>query len=467
MPSRQDQLHSYQFTVQRVVAALVMRETDPTQSPFRRAAGATLASVLVAAIALGAVGVYGLIAGGGSDRWRDTSAVIVEKESGARFVYRDERLHPVLNYTSGLLIVGASRPKTVLVSRKSIEGAPRGTALGIPDAPDSLPAADRLLGTPWTVCSGRVTVNGTQVIRSMLLVGREAKGGEPLQNSAVLARSGDNTYLIYRNRRHSIQSRNTVLAALGYTGQRPVTISSRVVNMLEVGTVLDVINIADRGELSPVAPGAKIGQVFVSEPQSGSRQYAVAVADGLAPISQMQADILLSDPRTRDVVGQERPTEMAQSDFASARKLRAITTAGGTAPTVAPKLATTGDTVCVSIEDDTGVVNTRVRATLPAVSDAARTASSSSSGTLLAEYVLIEPGRGAVVRTTAGPGAVDGALCVVTDLGRRYAVPSAEVLGMLGYGDVRPVRLPANLVSLLPAGDALDPESARTPVAAQ
>ena len=47
MPSRQDQLHSYQFMVQRVVAALVMRETDPAQSPFRRAAGASLASVLV------------------------------------------------------------------------------------------------------------------------------------------------------------------------------------------------------------------------------------------------------------------------------------------------------------------------------------------------------------------------------------------------------------------------------------
>ena len=50
MPSRQDQLHSYQFTVQRVVSALVSRDTDPAQAPFRRAATATLASVLLAVV---------------------------------------------------------------------------------------------------------------------------------------------------------------------------------------------------------------------------------------------------------------------------------------------------------------------------------------------------------------------------------------------------------------------------------
>lgn len=121
MASRQDQLHSYQFTVQRAVAALVMRETDPPQSPFRRLAGAGLASVLVAAIALGGVALYGLFTGGG-DSWRETGAVIVEKESGARFVYRDEKLHPVSNYASALLIIGAERPKTVLVGRRAIEG---------------------------------------------------------------------------------------------------------------------------------------------------------------------------------------------------------------------------------------------------------------------------------------------------------------------------------------------------------
>jgi hypothetical protein len=84
MPSRQDQLQSYRFTVQRVVSALVMRETDPEQPPFRRAAGAVLAGVLVAVIGLGGFVAYGAIAGDGGTEWRDTSALIVERESGAR-----------------------------------------------------------------------------------------------------------------------------------------------------------------------------------------------------------------------------------------------------------------------------------------------------------------------------------------------------------------------------------------------
>ncbi|MGC1210368.1 MAG: type VII secretion protein EccB, partial [Micromonospora sp.] len=49
----------------------------------------------------------------------------------------------------------------------------------------------------------------------------------------------------------------------------------------------------------------------------------------------------------------------------------------------------------------------------------------------------------------------------VTDLGRRYVLADRAVLGMLGYPDVQPVRLPAGLVSLVPAGSPLDPSAAR------
>src|SRR5947209_6828481 len=116
MSSRQDQLHSYQFMVQRVVAALVMRETDPVRSPFRRIAGSTLVGVLLAALALGGVAAYSVINPGGSVAWRDESAVIVEKETGAIYVYRDHLLHPVRNYTSALLVLGTPSVKSISAS---------------------------------------------------------------------------------------------------------------------------------------------------------------------------------------------------------------------------------------------------------------------------------------------------------------------------------------------------------------
>ncbi|MGY0003856.1 type VII secretion protein EccB, partial [Micromonospora sp. I033] len=64
--------------------------------------------------------------------------------------------------------------------------------------------------------------------------------------------------------------------------------------------------------------------------------------------------------------------------------------------------------------------------------------------------------------SVAAPGATGGAVSVVTDLGRRWVLAGAEVPGMLGYAGVHPVRLPAGLVSLVPAGSPLDPAAART-----
>ena len=42
MATRSDQLHSHQFTLQRVVGALAMRDPDPASSPLRRIGGALL-----------------------------------------------------------------------------------------------------------------------------------------------------------------------------------------------------------------------------------------------------------------------------------------------------------------------------------------------------------------------------------------------------------------------------------------
>ena len=51
----------------------------------------------------------------------------------------------------------------------------------------------------------------------------------------------------------------------------------------------------------------------------------------------------------------------------------------------------------------------------------------------------------------------------MTDQGVRYPVTSADVLPMLGYAGVRPTRLPAAVVALLPGGRALDPTAATAP----
>ncbi|HEX5543697.1 MAG TPA: type VII secretion protein EccB [Micromonospora sp.] len=459
MSSRQDQLHSYQFMIQRVVAALVMRETDPARSPFRRAAGATLASVLIAVIAVGAVAAYGAIVGGGATGWRDPSVVIVEKESGARYVYRDEKLHPVLNYASALLIAESARPRTVLVSRASMEGVPRGVPLGIPDAPDSLAAPDRLTSAPWTVCSAPLD-DRRKSVRSVLLVGVTADGGRVLQDEAVLAQHPDGSlHLLWRQHRHRVRvpEQDLAFTALGWAGARPVPVAPALLNVLPAGADLAPVPIASRGEWSEMV-GAQIGQVFVVKSLSGEQHYVVAKRDGLAGVTQMQAVLLLA------VSGQGEPTELPQGRFARLPRLPDLSPADAGAPPAAPPRLAAVDSgvLCGQIRDDRGAPQLRIEVAPPDVADLG-TGARSPAGGALADHIVVAPGRGAVVEAAASPGATGGAICVVTDLGRRYPVTDAEVLTLLGYDEVQPLRLPAGLVALVPAGPALDPAAARTP----
>ncbi|RKN29135.1 type VII secretion protein EccB [Micromonospora musae] len=459
MPSRQDQLHSYQFTVQRAVAALVMRDTDPTQSPLRRLAGAALAGVLVAVIGLGGFALYGLFAGGGSN-WRDSGAVIVEKESGARYVYREQKLHPVLNYASALLIVGAERPRTVLVSRRSIEGVPRGLPLGIADAPDSLPAPARLATTPWTVCSVTPVEAGRAVTRSVLLIGEDAGGGRRLGDEALLLRDPDGgLHLVWHQRRYLIRDPARVLAALATTRARAVPVAPALLNTLAAGVDLAPPELPDLGRRSTRVPGAEIGDVYLVRNSGGGRQFAVAVRDGLAGITELQASLLLA--RT----GQGAPEPMTLGRFAALPEVADLTPSGPAAPPAAPpRLAgVDGGGLCARVGDEAGAAEVRVGARLPELAAVPRT--DGAGGAARADQVVVAPGRGAVVEAVAAPGATGGSLSVVTDLGRRHVVADRGVLAMLGYRDMPPARLPAGVVSLVPAGATLDPAAARAAAA--
>lgn len=468
MPSRQDQLLSYQFMVQRVVAALVLRETDPARSPFRRAAGVAVASLLLAGIALGGVALYEAAAGGDAGRYRDTSAVIVERETGARYVYRDGRLHPVLNYASALLIVGSVRTRTVLVARRSIEDVPRGTPLGIAGAPDSLPPADRLSTGPWTICSDPGATGSPPNPRSILLVGTEPAGGRPLGEDGVLVRHPDgDLYLFWRDRRHLVRDSGLVLPALAWTGYRPVTVAPALLNAVPAGDDLAPMPLPDAGQPSRL-PGVPVGEVFVVTTQGGGRQYAVARVGGLVDITELQADLLLTAGR------QAMPTPLAQGRYAALPKAPDAVPAGqGALPGRTPRLVDpTGRAVCGRVADGAEAPQVRLADPEPMagtgvanrLTDAIGVPNRTVGGAVLADRVVVPPGGGAVVEATPAPGATGGTVCVVTDTGRRYAVSGRGVLGMLGYARVRPVRLPSSVVALLPAGRALDEAEARSPV---
>ncbi|QUQ67159.1 type VII secretion protein EccB [Kutzneria sp. CA-103260] len=473
MTSRRDQLQAYQFLVQRAVSALVTRETDPLQPPFRRSTGALVGGILLALLALAGFGVYGVIVPGGNTSWRTQSAVIVEKETGTRYVYLDGQLHPVTNYVSALLVLGQHSP-TLSVSRDSLTGAPRGPLLGIPDAPDALPGPDRLLTGSWSLCSAPATdASGSPIEQSVLLAGASAAGGSGLADRALLvqlASTGDR-YLIWHGYRHHIDDYGSVGTGLALTNQPWATVDQAWLDVLPAGAPLGPIAVPQAGTVSTAVPGdsdIRVGMLLAVHTNGGSQQYYLAGPDALRPITEAQYDIQRAYPQTMAAYPSGTPTAMSldPSLAAAARTLDSSATAAGGVPGARPAIAGLSDaatTVCATFAPGGSVPQLTVGPTLPGPLSA--TQSRSGTGTPLADRVYVPPGAAVLVDAMPAPNAPSGTVEVVTDEGRCYPLASPDALKTLGYDAAQPVKLPAGLVARLPQGPGLNPAAAaRQPI---
>jgi type VII secretion protein EccB len=467
MASRSDQLHSHQFTLQRVIKALALRDPDAPAAPTRRAAGAVFASVMVATLALSAVGVYSVLRPSASSSWRDVHAVIIEKETGSKYVFRDGVLYPVVNHASALLILGSVPTDPILVPRSALIGVPRGPRLGISGAPDSLPAAADLVSGPWSLCARPTAGDGAPAdrrVESVLVVDSGAAGkGAPIADRAVLAADLlGGLHVLWQGHRFPVRKPEVVLIALGWRGKTPTVLPNAVLNAIPVGQEIGPVRLPEGGETS-IVEGRKVGTVFVVQNQGGEREYVVALAAGVAQITQVQADLLLTDPAN----GLGGAVQMTQAQYASVPKVQSLVPKGDVVgPQTTPALAepVAGGGVCVSFVDDARVPQLGLAPVADSGVGEVRVPGGAGAAATV-DWVAVPPGRGVLVESLTS-ARTPGAIALVSDLGIRFPLPSPEVLTTLGYGGVRPVRLPSALVTLLPVGNALDPAAALTPAPA-
>ncbi|WP_229067404.1 type VII secretion protein EccB [Actinoplanes sp. DH11] len=409
------ELHSHRFAVQRVVSAVVGHEPDPPRPPLRRGWAAALAGLLVAAVAVGAAAAYGLFTGHSRTVATDPDAILLDRQTGTRYVYRPAsgRLHPVLNYTSGLLLTRGDRPRLRTVRADRLAAVPLGEPLGIPGAPDSLPAAKDLLTGSWSVCvAAGVTT---------LLVGAvPAGGGRP---DGLLTRDGaGRIQLLAEGHRFAVA--DGAQRALGWFGHPPWPVPSAWVDVIPAGPELSAPRIPGAGGPS-VIDGRPVGQVVTD----GS-QFAAVLRDGITPVSALQARLL-------------GPVIAIGAEF---RRLPASTARLPAAiglPAGIPRLSDAPVSACVTLAGADQPAVVRVDATFPS--------GAAPAGPTRVDRVHVARGRGALVAPAGDP--VD----LVTDAGLRFRLSSRDLLARLGYAKVQPLRVPAGLVSYLPAGPALDP----------
>jgi type VII secretion protein EccB len=456
VPSRQDQLHSYQYSLQRVVAALVTHDPDPSRSPLRRAGTTALVSLLIAAIAVGAAGLYGIFTGQNSVDPTDPNVVFEEKGTGARFVFLDGKLHPVLNYSSGLLLSGGDSPDLESVAADKLAKVPLGAALGIPGAPDSLPGRGDLLTGRWSVCTDNQGANGSS--ESTLLVGDKLTDGAVIANQALIVADPDGTvFVVFGNRRFQVPTAvaSNTLRALKWGDQTPWPVSAAWINAVPAGPDLRAPRIPGQGGQSDVSD-LPIGTVVTN---GGS--FGVILVDGLADVTPMQAILLQVAQRSggpRDIGGdfiKLRPSRVRLSD---------ANDPNGLPPTI-PDLFTARPTrVCMTLPIDPKTGDgVRVDPTVPA--GVAVAGAPVAPQTPQVDRVHVTRGKGAVVvgEASATAPAGSGTVGIVTDTGRLFTLAKPDLLGKLGYGGVKPQEVPAQLFSLVPRGPSLDPAQASTP----
>jgi len=472
MPTRRDQAQSYQFMMQRVVSAFAHHDTDPVQPAGRRLLGAGLGGVMVAVLCLAAVGVYAVLRPGGSTSWRDGNSIIVEKETGTRYVFRQGVLYPMANYSSALLALD-SKGESVRVSAQSLLGVPRGPLLGIVGAPDALPSADRLLGTPWTLCAApALDDSGQPATLTTLRVGAPVGSGRELGDDALLAQLSQTgkLYLIWHHRRYEIANDGIVLTALGLAQQPRVPVSAALLDTLPAGTRIAARAVAGRGTPSTAIPGSRVGQVlYVDNPGTPRQHFVVADAHTLAPITEVEANILLADPATQTAYPGEWPRlrQLSLAQAATAAKREAPARTDDSPPATTPRVmtpATSSSAVCAEFRDATSppAIIADVPAPAAAVGSAVR--QRSAAGVALADRIEVAPGRAAIVEAMPSADATVGTRYLVTDLGVRHLLSQPDLQDRLGYQGVTPAHLPAGLVARVPPGPSLDTVAAGLPV---
>lgn len=437
MQSRKDHVQAYQFSTARLSSALVTGDAFAGEAPLKRSgSGAVFGTVLAALVCAGAF-VFGLISPGGATSWQQPRTIVVEKETGNRYVYLDSVLHPTLNTASAMLVLGADggAPTFRQVSRNSLAGVPHGAAIGIPGAPDSVPQANGMLPPEWSLCSGP----GGTGPRGTVVLGPAAGTALPADQRLVVAGADGGAHVVWRDTEYPVASA-AVLAALGLGDVAPVVVPDAWLAALAHGPALAAPDVPGAGSPGPAVGGASsaVGQVFqVRSSQNASAQNYLLRSDGLAPLSPTAAALLAAragaaparESTPADVAG--APTS---ADDSGLRGLPDLAGAGTYRPAT--------DSVCVHQVSRDGDLAPGTVGTEPVPVDPAR------------DRALLAPGSGMLVAALPRPGpGTRPQQYLITDQGVRYAV-SDEAARLL-VPTATTAWLPPAVLGALPAGPAL------------
>ncbi|MEU9994525.1 type VII secretion protein EccB [Streptomyces sp. NPDC050848] len=482
MDNKRDQVQAHMFMMGRLTSGMLRADPDAPESPQGRTNRGIVIGIVVAVLVGAGAFVLGLISPGTpSSKWREEGNIVVEKETGSRYLYIGGRLRPLRNYASAKLL-SAKDTKTETVSSKALAGTPHGAPVGIPGAPHFLPSAGQLDAQPWQLCSEATTAGasgkGARTITT-LAVARGPLIDSLAGDQALLVTGPDSAnYLLWKGSRLRLDRASSAQEALGYGSATATQVSGALLNALPSGPDLAAREVPDVGAPGPRLAGreTRIGQLFrVAVPGRAAETYQLR-KDGLSPLTATQVALAVGAPTTRQLAyGGASPTVAdVGSDVLRGNLARVDPTVDLTAmPSKPPQLVPVaqGQQPCAQITP----AGSRAKGTSTSIGlafapELGTLAEPGPEGVVRAclpvDRITVPAGRGVVVRALSGAGTKIGTtLYLVTDAGVKYRVASGAAASALGYADASAEGLPSLLLAMLPTGPDLSPEAAERGVA--
>ncbi|HZC72434.1 MAG TPA: type VII secretion protein EccB, partial [Jatrophihabitans sp.] len=248
----------------------------------------------------------------------------------------------------------------------------------------------------------------------------------------------------------------------------PAPAAAAFVGVVPPGPDLRAIAVDGAGRPGPDVGGrpTRVGQVLRVGTASGTQRFYAVLADGLAPVTEPAADLILGDPANRAAYP-SAPAPVNTSPSAVAHADRSARDAAPGYPDRLPVLLDlAGGAVCAAGAGLSAASLSVVAAGLPLPAGAGAPTATAQTDPRLADRVYVPPGTGALVATTQSPGAPPGPVYLVTDAGLKFPVIGADAVRALGYGAVRAMPVAAPVLALLPSGVPLDPSAAQQVVGA-
>ncbi|MFC8721478.1 type VII secretion protein EccB [Kitasatospora sp. NPDC057198] len=525
MASRRDELNAYTFARKRMVGAFLQPGGGGNDEDAPRPLRAVLPSFVVAAVVVAGFGMWGVLKPAAPPNWDSGKFVIQGKSSTTRYVIlndgpnKEPTLHQVLNMSSARLVLPENATVQTVADDVLDKYPRRGATIGIPYAPDKLPAkGDAGAAKTWSVCDKMGKDNqqssvGQSVFiaagqdeknlkaadkklndHQMLLVQEPLLNGGHDEGSMYLVDSKGVKHALGK-RDMSAKDRRDLLNALSSPDAKPQQVTKEWLDTLASGQLVDFPRI---DTFASAAKSSGTSSLELSNPEQRKigrlltfqGVYYVVGAQKLYQITEFQAELMRTDPLLQSAYPKGAPTieDVGAGDIS---KLAPVTvkdmiTAAGDLPVFKQQAVNVigsapRTVVCSTYEgvDEKGGI---LRSVWAGTGYPAQVTSGSVSA-------HVTPGHGLLYRAmegdtlgTDGQAASSGSDFLITDSGLRYSLPANndggasgtasaspdaskanstnEAQARLGYKDVLMPRVPAAWSKLVPAGPVLNTNAA-------